>query len=60
MKVELNLCNYIRKSELWKQLVLIHQNWQKKPGLASLKSDVDELGIQKLRAVPVDLSNVVM
>ena len=32
----------------------------KKAGLASLKSDVDELGIQKLRAVPVDLSNVVM
>ena len=39
------------------QQVLIQQNLLKKIDLASLKSDVDELDIDKLKTVPSGLSN---
>ena len=40
------------------QQVLIHQNLLKNVDVASLKSDVDKLDIDKLKNVPNDLSNL--
>ena len=57
-KVELDLSNCATKADLKKHLALIHQIFVKKADLASLKWDVDELGINKLKTVPVDLSKL--
>ena len=38
--------------------VLIHQKFAKKTDLASLKSDVDKLGIDELETTPADLSKL--
>ena len=40
------------------QQVLIHQILLKKVDLANLKSDVDELDIDKLKSVPSNLSSL--
>ena len=40
------------------QQVLIHQILLKKADLASLKSDIDKLDIDKLEKLPIDLSNL--
>ena len=63
MRVELDLSNYATEASRFKK-----NNWYdtldftKKVDLASLKSDGDELDIDKLKTVPVDLrklSNVI-
>ena len=46
------------KQVLKMQQVLIHQILQKKTYLATLKSDVDKLDINKLKNVPTNLSNL--
>ena len=38
--------------------MLIHQNLRKKVDLANLKYDVDKLDIDKLKNVPISLSNL--
>ena len=43
IKVELDLSNYITKSDLETQQVLIHQILPRKSDLASLKSEIDKL-----------------
>ena len=52
IEVELYLSNYATKSDLKLQQVLIHQILLKKVDLASSKSGVDELDIDKLKNVP--------
>ena len=49
MKIKLDLSNYAIKSDLKTQQALIHQILLKKSDLASLKSDYDELNIDKLK-----------
>ena len=64
VKVESDLSNYATKADLKMQQVLIHQilpqkkqQQQQKNDLANLKSDVDKLDIDKLKDVPINLSN---
>ena len=52
IEVELDLSNYATKSDLKLQQVLIHQILLKKVDLASSRSYVDELDIDKLKNVP--------
>ena len=62
MKVELDLSNYETKPDLSKATGVDTSEFVKKTDLTSLKSDVDEVGIDKLSTVSVDLnklSNVV-
>ena len=49
MKIKLDLSNYAIKSDLKTQQALIHQILLKKSDLTSLKSDYDELNIDKLK-----------
>ena len=49
MKIKLDLSNYAIKSDLKTQQALIHQILLKRSDLTSLKSDYDELNIDKLR-----------
>ena len=49
VKVALDLPNYIKNFIKKNQQVLIHQNLLKKANLVSIKSDADELDIDKLR-----------
>ena len=58
VKVELDLSNYITKSDLKKETGLNASKFAKKTNLASLKSDVDELDVYKLKYVPFDLSKL--
>ena len=58
VKVELDLSNYAAKADLEMQQVLIHQNLLKKVNLASLKSEVDKLDIDKLEKVPTGLNSL--
>ena len=53
-KVKLNLANYATKSDLKKSKSVDTSKFSKKNDLASLKSDVDELQIDKLKTPPVD------
>ena len=56
VKVELD---FMEKQRIWKmQQVLIHQNLLKKTDLASLKSNVDKLDIDKLKNVPSNSNNL--
>ena len=52
------MSNYATKSVLQKATVVGTSKFAEKVVLASLKSDVDELNIDKLKAVPVDLSKL--
>ena len=58
MKVELDLSNYGTKTNLKKATGVDTSDFAKKVDLASLKLDVDELDIDKLKTVPVDLSKL--
>ena len=58
IKVEWNFSNYATKSSSQKATVVGTSKFAEKVVLASLKSDVDELFIDKLKAVPVDLSKL--
>ena len=62
IKVELNLSNYATKSDLKNVTHVDVSSFASKPNLASLKTEVDKLDIDKLVPVPNDLaklSNVV-
>ena len=56
IKLKLNLSNYATKSE--SATGIDTSKWPKKVNLASLKSDIDELDIDKLKTVPFDLSKL--
>ena len=57
-KFKLDLSNYEIKGYLKKQPMLIHQISTKKIDLASLKSEINKLGIGKLETTPVGLIKV--
>ena len=58
MKVELNLYNYATKSDLKNAAGFDTSKFAKKVDLANLKSNVDNLDIDKLKNVPTNLSSL--
>ena len=58
LKVELDLFNYATKTDLKNATEIDTSSFAKKVDLRSLKSNVDELDIDKLKNVPTNLSNV--
>ena len=56
IKVELDLSNYVTKADLENPSSVDISTFAKKTDLASLKSDVDKLDIDKLKNVPSGLS----
>ena len=58
MKVELDLYNYATKADLKTATGVDTSKFAKKVDLANLKSDVDNLYIDKLKNVPTNLSNL--
>ena len=58
VKVELNLSNYVTKSDLKNATCVDALDFAKKTGLANLKSDIDKLDIDKSKNVPSNLSNL--
>ena len=57
MKVGLDLSNCATKTDLNKAKQVDTSSFAKKTDLASLKSDVDKLEIDKLEIMPTNLSN---
>ena len=58
VKVELDLSNYATKADLQNATGVDTSPFAKKVDLASLKSNVDKLDIDKLKNVPIDLRNL--
>ena len=58
VKVELDLSNYATKADLKNATGLDTSDFAKKTDIANLKSDVDQLDIDKLKNVPTNLSNL--
>ena len=58
VKVEFNLSNYAIKSDTIKTTGVDTSECARKTDLASLKLEVNELDIDKLKTVPVDLSKL--
>ena len=58
MKVEQDLSNHATKSDLKSATGVDASKFAKKADLTCLKSDVDELDIDKLKPVPVDLKKI--
>ena len=58
VKVELNWSNYATKTDLKNAAGFYTSSFAKKVDLASLKSNVDKLDIDKLKNVPTKLSNL--
>ena len=58
VKVELKLSNYATKTDLKNTTGVDISSFAKKSDLASLKSKVDKLDVNKLVPVPVDLSKL--
>ena len=58
VKVELDLSNYATKSVLKNATGVDTSKFAKKVDLASLKSNIDKLDIDKLKNIPSDLSNL--
>ena len=58
VKVELNLSNYVTKTDLKNATRIDKSSFRKKVDLASLKSNVDKLDIDTLQNVPTNLSNL--
>ena len=58
MKVELNLPNCATESDLKKAAGADPSGFSKKTDLANLKSDIDNLDIDKLETVSIDLSKL--
>ena len=56
VKLELDLSNYTTKTDLKKATSVDTSEFAKKTDLASLKSDVDELDVDQIKAVPLELS----
>ena len=58
IKVELDLSNYATKSGTKKVTVVDISDFTKQTNLASLKSGVDKLEVDKLKNVPTDLNKL--
>ena len=58
VKTELNLSNYVIKTDFKKAPGVDISDFASKAQLASLKSDVIELDIDKLKTIPIDLSKL--
>ena len=58
IKVELDLSNYTTKSDIKNATGVDTSSFAKKSYLASLKSDADELDIDKLKNVPSGLDSL--
>ena len=58
INVKADLSNYATKSDLKNVVHVDTSNVELKPNLASLKTEVDKLDIDKLASVPVDLSKL--
>ena len=58
VKVELDLSNYATKSVLKNAKGVDTSKFAKKVDLASLKSNIDKLDIDKLKNIPSNLSNL--
>ena len=58
MKVELDLSNYVTKAELKNATGVDTSKFAKKVDLANLKSNADELDVDKFRNVPTNLSSL--
>ena len=58
MDVKVDLSNYATKTDLKNVTHLDTSSFALKTNLASLKTKVDKLGIDKLALVPVDLSEL--
>ena len=58
VKIQLYLSNYATKSDLKKATLVDTSDFAKKADLASLKSDIDELDIDKLKTITVCLSKL--
>ena len=58
VKVELDLSNYATKADLKNATGVDTSKFAKKVDLASLKSNVDKLDIDKLKNVPTNLNNL--
>ena len=62
IKVELDLSSYAKKTDLKKGTHVHVSRFASKTNLASLKTEVDKIDVDKLQTVPIDLaklSNVV-
>ena len=57
-EVELDLSNYATKTDLKNATEIDTSFFAKKVNLASLKSNVDKLDIDKLKNLPTNLSNL--
>ena len=58
VKVELHLSNYTTKADLKNATGVNTSKFAEKAGLASLKSNVDKLDVDKLKNVPSNLRNL--
>ena len=58
VKVELDWSNYATKTDLKNATEVDNSSFAKKVDLASLKSDADKLDIDKLKNIPINLSNL--
>ena len=58
VKVELDLSTYAAKTDLKNATWIDTSSFAKEVFLASLKSNVDKLGIDKLKNVPTNSSNL--
>ena len=58
VKVKVHLSNYARKTDLKNVAHVDTSSFALKTNLASLKTEIDKLGIDKLAPVPVDLSKL--
>ena len=58
MKVELDLSHYTTKADLKNAAGVDTSKFAKKVDLASLKSNVEKLDIDKLKIVPSNLNNL--
>ena len=58
VKVELDLCNYATKTDLKNPTGVDTSKYAKKVYLANLKSNVDDLDIDKLKNVSTNLRNL--
>ena len=58
VKVELDLSSYATKAELKNTTGIDTSNFALKSNLASLKTEVDKINVDKLKTVPVGLSKL--
>ena len=58
IKVELDLANYATKDDVKNITHVDVSNFVSKANLAALKSEVDKIDVDKLKAAPVDLAQL--